>query len=183
MPIGPVASPDHLIARLFTLASSAATVYRRGPNSLVNISVYGFGLTGLWTSTTLVILQFKVLDIIGEENKATWIGVVSVVGLVVAAIVQPIIGRISDRSRFTMGKRLPFIVVGSIGLLTSTVLLGAANTIPLLIAVYMLMNLFGNVAQSAANALLLDHVTDDRRGAAAGWTTFELKRTGYPASS
>lgn len=142
--------------------------HQRRPSSLVNISVYAFGLTGLWTAVSLVILQFKILEIVGDEHKATWVGIISIVGLAITAVIQPIVGGISDGSRFRLGRRLPFIVVGSLGLLLSTVLLGLVNTLGTLIVVFVTMQIFGNIAQSAGNGLLLDHVGNNRRGAASG---------------
>jgi hypothetical protein len=44
-------------------------LYRRGPDSLFNLSVYGAGFTGLWTAMTSVILQFRVLTVADPSQK------------------------------------------------------------------------------------------------------------------
>ena len=46
---------------------SAARVYLRGPDSLTNLSVYGFGVSGLWTAVGTVLLQFRILDFADEH--------------------------------------------------------------------------------------------------------------------
>ena len=43
-------------------------------------------------------------------------------GLLVAAVVQPLIGRLSDRTRSPLGRRVPYIVAGTTAVCGSLVL-------------------------------------------------------------
>lgn len=162
---------------------SRRSLYRRvvsgqrgGPKKFTNLSVYAFGLSGIWTGVGSGILPFKVLEslevgrveIIGyalDKNGA--LGTLSLLGLVVAAAVQLGAGSLSDRDT-RLGKRLPYLLVGTVGLATMTVLFGVATSFFSLLIVIVAMQMFGNFAQGPANALIIDHVPSNRRGEAAG---------------
>lgn len=146
-------------------------LYDRGPDSLFNLSVYGAGFTGLWTAITSVILQFRVLAVADPSQKILALSVITLAGLVFAAIVQPIAGGFSDRSQNRHGKRAPYIVAGGLGLAAATLLIGVANNFMSLLFAFCLMQVLGSIAQGPANALLVDHVPAQRRGAAAGALT------------
>ncbi|MBI4220190.1 MAG: MFS transporter [Chloroflexi bacterium] len=152
--------------------SAVSDLFERGPESLINLSVYGAGLTGLWTAVTSVILQFKVLDVVDESDKIIALSTITLAGLVFAAIVQPIAGGISDRSQPRLGKRVPYIAFGCLGIAAATMLMGLADHYMSLLLAFCLMQIFGNIAQGPANALLIDHVAVNRRGTAAGALTF-----------
>jgi len=82
-------------------------------------------------------------------------------------MIQLISGSISDYSN-RLGKRLPYLLFGGIGLAISTVLLGFATTFVSLFLMYMAIQIFGNAGQGPANALIVDHVPPRRRGEASG---------------
>lgn len=148
--------------------SALAGLYRRGPDSVTNLSIYAFGMSGLWTAVGSVILQFRVLDIADESRKNGVLGLIALAGLVAAAVAQVSAGWISDRTNTRWGPRLPYIVLGSLGLILATPLLGVANSITSLVLVICVMQVFGNAGQGPANALLLDHVPPGKRGEGAG---------------
>lgn len=172
-PIVQRARPETVAAarRPYGPLTRAATIYRRGPNSLLNLSLYAAGFTGLWTAVTSVILQFRLLAIVDPSQKILALTTITLVGLVFAAIVQPIAGGFSDRNNNRLGKRGPFIVFGGAGLGIATMLIGFADSFMSLLLAYCLMQVMGNIAQGPANALLIDHVPVHRRGAAAGALT------------
>ncbi|MDP6824273.1 MAG: MFS transporter [Dehalococcoidia bacterium] len=147
---------------------SARNVYGRGPDSYTNLSVYAFGLSALWISINMVLLQFRVLDIADEDHKNGMLGAIALAGLVVAALSQPLMGALSDRTNSRWGKRLPYIVAGNICLIAVAPLLGIADSFVSLLIVIVLIQLFIHVSQGPANALLLDHIPAHRRGAGAG---------------
>lgn len=168
------ARPVHAAApgRDIGLLRRVASVYRRGPGSLLNLSLYAAGLTGLWTAVTFVIIQFRLLAIVDPSQKIVALTTITLVGLVFPAIVQPVAGGFSDRSRNRLGKRGPYILFGGGGLAIATMLVGFADSFMSLLLAYCLMQVMGNIAQGPANALLIDHVPVNRRGAAAGALTF-----------
>tara|TARA_Y100000588_G_scaffold386763_1_gene483013 strand:- start:549 stop:1931 length:1383 start_codon:yes stop_codon:yes gene_type:complete len=150
--------------------------FHLGTRSFTNLSLYSFGLSGLWTAVSSVILPFKILEVleIGTINvfgqvldKNGALGVMSLIGLPIGAMIQLISGSISDYSN-RLGKRLPYLLFGGIGLAISTVLIGFATTFVSLFLMYMAIQIFGNAGQGPANALIVDHVPPRRRGEASG---------------
>ena len=130
----------------------------------------------MWTGVGSGILPFKVLEILElsdieifgyglDKNGA--LGLISLVGLAIAAGVQIAAGSLSDRDK-GIGKRLPYLLVGGIGLAIITFLFGYVTTFVSLFATFVVLQLFGNFGQGPANALIIDHVAPARRGQASG---------------
>lgn len=154
----------------------ATNATRTGTTSFTNLSIYAFGLSGVWTGVGAGILPFKVLEalergdvtVVGYSlDKNGALGMLSLLGLVVAAVAQLGSGVLSDRDP-RLGKRLPFLLIGGIGLAVLTVLFGFTTSFITLAIAIVSMQLFGNFAQGPANALIIDHVSVHERGRAAG---------------
>lgn len=178
-----VAAPSH--AGRFSVPSplrafrSAVAEHKRGPRSLVNLSIYAAGLSGLWTAFGTPILPIKVEEILAnggstifgftftEDDKNGALGIVSLIGLATAALTQPLAGMLSDR-RTGPGKRMPFLLIGSVGMAASVLFLGVAGTLVALVLLNVMIQGMGNFGQGAANGLIADHVGKGSKGAAAG---------------
>lgn len=156
-----------------------SAVHRRGAGSLVNLSLYGLGLSGMWTALGTPLLPIKVEEIVGnggssilgivfdESDKNGALGLVSLTGLAIAALMQPLAGMLSDRDSGPT-KRLPFLLVGALGMAASVLFLGFVGTLVSLIFLNVLIQGLGNFGQGAANGLIADHVSPGNKGAAAG---------------
>ncbi|MDA0676755.1 MAG: MFS transporter, partial [Chloroflexi bacterium] len=154
-------------------------IYRRGPASLANLSLYAFGVSGLWTALGTPLLPIKINEIVGNggssvlgvlfdgNDKNGALGIVSLLGLVVAAAIQPIAGTMSDRHKGAT-KRLPYMLIGSAGMAVAVLFLGIVGTLLSLIILNVFIQGFGNFGQGAANGLIADHVPHGRKGSAAG---------------
>ena len=160
---------DGLIARLGAL-------HGKGSASLTNLSIYAFGVSGLWTALGTPLLPSRVGEIVEAgggsvfgfelDKNGAW-GLVSLIGLAMAALAQPMAGVMSDRRRGP-GKRIPFMIVGSAGMAISTLLLGFTGALITVILVNIAIQWFGNFGQGAANGLIADHVSKGAKGQAAG---------------
>ena len=82
----------------------------------VKITLFGFGLTALWQSLHVIVLPVRLLDFVAETQKNTYLGLMTLSGLLLAMFAQPIMGAISDRSTFAWGRRRPFILAGGIAM-------------------------------------------------------------------
>jgi hypothetical protein len=65
----------------------------------LRINGCGLGLAALWTTLNTIILPDRVTDLVSDERQGTGLGVVSLIGIRAAALVQPIAGFVSDHSR------------------------------------------------------------------------------------
>jgi Na+/melibiose symporter-like transporter len=88
--------------------------------------------------------------------------------LIVAMLVQPIVGVFSDRVRSRWGRRLPFMLLGAILIAGSLYLLALAPTLGVLVLGILLIQLSSNTLQGPWQALIPDLVPEDQRGAASG---------------
>ena len=98
--------------------------FKRGSGSLFNISIYTFGMSGVWVGFGSILLQYKVTEIAANDSvsvfgwfldKTSLAAFVSLIGLGIAAVVQPLVGLLSDREvgRLSWG-RYPFIILSLI---------------------------------------------------------------------
>jgi MFS family permease len=136
------------------------------------LSSYALGVSVLWNSLHPLLLPLVVLSLVPEENKNGVLGLVTFVGLVVAMLVQPVAGTVSDRARTRWGRRRPFVLVGSLGTAALVLALGQAADVATLLALYVVLQVISNVALGAYQGLIPDLVPLARRGLAAGAKSF-----------
>jgi MFS family permease len=132
------------------------------------INVYWFALSYLWNSMHPIILPMLVPLMAPENLKGSALGVMTSIGLILAVIVQPAAGAISDRSTFRWGRRRLYILLGTLFDLLFLLAIGLAGNYWLLLAAYLLLQLSSNVAHGPYQGLIPDLVPEDRRGAASG---------------
>lgn len=138
------------------------------PIDYVKITILGFGLSGLWASIHTVVLQLRLLDFVPESQKNSYLGWLTFAGLVLAMLVQPIVGNMSDRSGFSWGRRRPYILVGSLALLLLLPGIGLWANYAAVFVCYCLMQVFSNTAQGPYQGFIPDLVPTDKRGLASG---------------
>jgi MFS family permease len=153
-------------------AEPAVTTREFGFFNYVWISVFWLGITYLWGGVNGVILPKLNEQMVPENYKGSLLGIITALGMVVAIIVQPTIGALSDVSRHHWGRRRPFILVGGTMVVVA---LGAmafmavfARQWWLLLVCYLLLQLADNVAQGAYQGFIPDSVPNGRRGRASG---------------
>jgi MFS family permease len=151
---------------------------RVGVRRQLTLAVFWFGISFVWGALINVTLPFLLypehpgpgnLALVASTDKNTALGVLESVGLVVAILVQPAAGALSDHLRTRWGKRRPLIAIGSFGAVGSVLLLAVSPVFTVLVAVYCLLQLSMNVAQGAYQGLLPDTVPAEQRGAASGY--------------
>lgn len=133
---------------------------------LVIVSL-GFALTLSSNIQEPGLMTHKVLRL-APDRPNTALGSLGVVGLIVAMLVQPIVGVFSDRVRSRWGRRLPFMLLGAILIAGSLYLLALAPTLWVLVLGILLIQLSSNTLQGPWQALIPDLVPEDQRGTASG---------------
>jgi Na+/melibiose symporter-like transporter len=137
----------------------------------LKITILGFGLTGLWQSMHTIILPRRLLDFVAESQKHTYLTLLSIPGQLLAMVVQPIVGAISDRSGFRWGRRRPFILMGVMLLILFLPGIGLAGSFAILFATYCLLQISSNTAQGPFQGFIPDLVPEEKRGLASGVKT------------
>ena len=154
------------------MASNAGPVVKGfGRADYIKITIFGFALAALWSSLHTIIIQVRLLDFVAESQKNTYLGLLAGTGLILAMIVQPIAGAISDRSGFGWGRRRPYILLGTILTLLFLPGIGFSGSYLTLFITYCLLQVSSNTAQGPYQAFIPDLVPEGKRGRASGVKT------------
>jgi len=129
------------------------------------ISLLGFALTFSSNVQDPPLMTFKVRQLTDLPNTA--LGFLGFIGLLVAMVVQPIVGVFSDRARSKLGRRLPFIIGGAVLISASLFLLAAAPTLWVLLLGVIFIQFSSNILQGPWQALIPDLVPESQRGTAS----------------
>lgn len=126
------------------------------------------GLSFLWNSLHVIILPAALLTFVPESQKNTYLGLLTFAGLLIAALVQPVAGALSDGSATRWGRRRPWIALGTAADLVFLGVLGWAAGLPGLAVGYLGLQVTSNLAHGPLQGLLPDRVPRDQLGVASG---------------
>ncbi len=138
------------------------------PRDYLKITALGFAITALWQSLHSIILPQRLLDFIPETQKNTYLGLLTLAGLLLAMTAQPIAGSMSDNSRFKWGRRRPYILIGGAAVLILIPGIGLAGGFAAIFIVYCLLQVFSNTAQGPYQAFIPEYVPENKHGRASG---------------
>ena len=146
------------------------STFRR--SDYLKITIFGFALAALWGSLHTIILPTRLLDFVAASEKSTCLGLLTFTGLMLAIIVQPIAGAISDRSGFAWGRRRPFILVGTLVAVLFLSGIGWVGSFLAIFVIYCLLQVASNTTQGPYLAFIPDMVPQGKRGLASGVKSF-----------
>jgi len=136
--------------------------------TLVTMNVYWFGLAFMWNALHPIVLPALLLRFVPEGLKNTYLGAMTFVGLILAMVVQPLAGGLSDRTRSRMGRRRPWILAGTLATLACLAVMAPASSLWQVALGYILLQVASNTAHGPAQGLIPDLVDPGRRGLASG---------------
>jgi Na+/melibiose symporter-like transporter len=134
----------------------------------IKITIFGLALAALWGSLHTFVIQLRLLDLVAGAEKTLWLGVLTLAGLLLAMVIQPIAGAISDRSGFGWGRRRPYILLGTILAILFLPGIGLSGSYVTFLIVYCLLQVSCNTAQGPYQAFIPDLVPEGKRGVASG---------------
>jgi len=143
------------------------------------LNAYWIGLSFKWSALHPIILPAVLLNFVPEMQKNTTLGALTFAGLLVAMIVQPVAGAVSDGWRSRWGRRRPLIAGATLFDLLFLGLMalggGAVAGIPgglaLIFIGYVGLQFSSNIGQGPAQGLLPDRVAPQKVGLASGIKT------------
>lgn len=114
----------------------------------------------------LMPLQAAVIE---PERKEWALAVVTGIGAVVSMFANPLFGALSDRTASRFGRRVPWISGGSVVGAFGLTLLAAAQSLPIMILGWGMVQLAVNASLASITATLPDRVPVKQRAWAGGW--------------
>ncbi len=135
--------------------------------ALIRLNAFSFGVTGFVLAMDTAVLPVIVLSLAPEHLKNSYLAMLGMGGLVAAAIVQPLIGRLSDSTRSPLGRRVPYIIAGTIAVCGSLVLTLLAPNFAALLAAWIFIQANLNIAYGPGMALIRDLVPRSQVGIAS----------------
>ncbi len=139
---------------------------------MLALNAYWVGLSFMWNVLHPIVLPAVMLNFVPDAAKNTYLGLLTFVGLVIAMVVQPISGALSDGWSSRFGRRRPLIVIGTALDFVFLTLLAWAGGLPWLFVGYIGLQLSSNIAHGPAQGLLPDVVPPAQIGAASGLKIF-----------
>lgn len=141
---------------------------------ILTINIYWFALNARSQTLSPLVIPLLVQYFVGEQLKGSALGSIRLGALMTAVLVQALMGILSDRSTFKLGRRRPFILLGTLGEVIVFVLIGFAASLEgttgyaVLFGLYILSAIASNTAHAATQGLIPDLVPDSQRGRYSG---------------
>jgi MFS family permease len=158
--------------------SSAAVAKERHVSIFeqININVFWIANNFHWQALLAIVIPSMVAKFLDPAQKDINLALVVIWGTLVAVAVNPLVGAISDYVTFRMGRRRPFLIIGTIANVVILVLFAFApswfSSVALLltfIVLFLLLQFTNNLANSPWSAIIADRVPEHQRGITAGF--------------
>jgi MFS family permease len=141
-------------------------------SQLLILNAYWVGLSFMWNALHPILLPAVLLNYVPDAKKNTYLGLLTFVGLVIAMVIQPLSGALSDGWKSRFGRRRPLIVIGTLFDFLFLSLLAWAGGFVWLFIGYIGLQLSSNIAHGPLQGLLPDRVPQTQLGVASSLKTF-----------
>jgi MFS family permease len=135
---------------------------------LLRLSVYWLGLIAVVNGIG-VILQERIKTLVPDATiQYTTLGIIQAAGVIIAVLVQPMAGSISDYTISRFGRRKPYILVGTLLDVVFLVGIATSNTVLMVGAFVVLLQFSANFAQGPFQGYVPDLIPPAQVGLASG---------------
>ncbi|MEU1518979.1 MFS transporter [Streptomyces sp. NPDC005811] len=136
---------------------------RLAPAVMMSEFAYAIALT-----TPVQLLLALHLDAIVGVGAATAFGVITGFGALVAILSSPVAGRISDRTRSRLGRRRPWMLIGSMFGALALVAVPFTTEVWQIVLLWCGVQMACTFQRAASSALVADQVVEERTGRVTG---------------
>jgi MFS family permease len=136
------------------------------------LNAYWAGMSFMWNALHPIVLPALLLSLVPASKKNTYLGLLTFAGLLIAAIVQPIAGAVSDRWTSPLGKRRPLMILGTLLDCVFLMVLGWSGGLEWVFVGYVGLQISSNIAQGPLQGLLRDRVPSPELGVASSIKVF-----------
>jgi Na+/melibiose symporter-like transporter len=135
---------------------------------LVRISLYWLGLSSIFAGlSTIMAGRLEFTGLVNHDDAGRALFLVSISGAVIAMIVQPTVGSISDYTMTRWGRRKPYIFIGSLLDLVFLIGIASSDTLVSIAAFVALLQFSSNFAQGPFQGYVPDLVPGPQVGTAS----------------
>ena len=120
----------------------------------------------------LIIMPSQIALIDGEVNKVHNVGIILPLGALVALLVTPIAGALSDRSSSRLGRRSVYLISGgmiNLIFLAAMALFGSGDSLALFMLCWLGLQFGANWWGGPYAGMIPDFIAEGERGMASGW--------------
>lgn len=136
-----------------------------------SISAFWFAMNLIWGSLLMIIIPSQ-MKAISPHRPAETTGLLLGIGAIPALVIPLLAGPLSDRCMSRLGRRRPYMIVGTaVNLMGLALLWYAGRTLSLWLYFvgYFITQIGNNIAGGAYNGIIPDVVPKAQRGTASGW--------------
>jgi MFS family permease len=141
-------------------------------SQLLILNAYWVGLSFMWNALHPIILPAVLLNYVPDAKKNTYLGLLTFVGLILAMVIQPLSGALSDGWKSRFGRRRPLILFGTLLDFVFLSILAWGGGLVWLFIGYIGLQLSSNIAHGPLQGLLPDRVPPTQLGVASSLKTF-----------
>jgi len=152
--------------------TAAAPAPRRRLTTMEHVwmNLFWFAHNLHWAALMSIVIPSQVDKFLG--NKETNLSLVVVWGTLVAVLVHPWAGAVSDRAKSRHGRRRPFLLWATIPNIIGLIYMATTESLVAMSVAFVLVQLSNNIANSPYVAIIADRVPEEQRGTASGWFGF-----------
>jgi MFS family permease len=150
------------------LAADGRPTTRLPTGQLIRISLYWLGLSAIFSGLNVIMTGRLVFTgLVPEDEVGRTLFLLTIAGTVIAVIIQPTVGSISDYTISRWGRRKPYIFIGSTLDLVFLVAIASSNDLVAIAAFIALLQFSSNFAQGPFQGYVPDLVPAAQVGVAS----------------
>jgi len=86
---------------------------------MIGLAVYWWGVAVFWFVILIVLLPSQIQKLVGDERKGEVLGIICLFSALFSVGLAPVFGLLSDNCSHRWGRRRPFLVMGTCGVVCS----------------------------------------------------------------
>lgn len=134
---------------------------------LLTLNAGWVGLSFMWNALHPIVLPALLLNYVPDARKNTYLGLLTFAGLILAMILQPLAGAVTDNWTSRFGRRRPLMTIGILLDFGFLAVLAWSSGLVGVIVGYIGLQISSNLAQGPLQALLRDRVPEPQLGTAS----------------
>jgi MFS family permease len=139
-----------------------------GPRFVVPFALAYFGYWVAFLTVPIVGMSVHLSQVLPPDQRNGALSLILGVGGIVNLFVNPLVGKLSDRTTFRMGMRKPWMIAGAIVAIIGMTIIGTSVAVPAILLGWCIAAAGINTAAAAIVALMPDRVPPHQRGKVSG---------------